>query len=175
MASRRASDPDGLTPRERLFVEAYVHNGGNTTRAYLVAAPHVKETTAGVEGWKLLKTPKVAAVLEKRRQQRFKELQMTGDEALALIAMRARADVAQAYNANGQLLPINQWPEALRLACRTRGDKDGNVEWQFPDGLKAAELMAVAAGKLKTTLHVNVFDHVAHLLDLDTPPEKEKT
>jgi hypothetical protein len=169
---------DALNDRQRLFIEAYVQNGGNASAAYRTCiAPKVTtDSTAGVEGWRMLRIPKIAAVLEKRRQERFKRLQMQGDEALALIALRARADVADAYDSNGKLLPINRWPESLRLACRVRGDKDGNVEWQLPDGLKAAELMAIATGKLKTSQNVIVFNHAEYLAGLDTPPkEEEKT
>ena len=169
-----AKDPDGLNSRERMFVEAYVLNGGNATRAYLAAHPDVKETSAAVEGWKVLRKPKVEAALEKRRAERYRALQMEGDEALALIAMRARADVADAYDARGRLLPFHQWPQALRLACRTRSDKDGNVEWAFPDGLKASELMAIATGKLKTNVLQVQFDHAAHLAGLDEPPPPEE-
>jgi hypothetical protein len=164
-----------LRPKDLLFIEAYVNNGGNATAAYRACiAPKVTtDNTAAVEGWKLLRTPKIAAVLEKRRQERFKKLQMEGDEALALIALRARADLADAYDSKGKLLPFHQWPEALRLACRTRCDKDGNVEVQFPDGLKAAELMAIATGKLKTSQNVIVFNHAEYLAGLDTPPKEE--
>ena len=141
-----AKDPNVLTAREALFVEAYVLNGGNATRAYQVCLhpKPVSDASAAVLGWRLLRTVKVAAALEKRREQQMKLLQMAGEEALALISMRARADVAAACDARGRLLPFHLWPESLRLAARTRRDKDGQIEWQFADGLKAAELMAIA-------------------------------
>lgn len=175
---------DGLTERERVFVEAYVNNGGNATRAYVAAggAPSDAAAYAGgpesaaTMGWRMLRKIEVRAAVEKRRQERFKHLQMEGDEALALIALRARADLADAYDDKGRLLPFHQWPESLRLACRVRCDRDGNLEWQMPDGLKAAELMAIATGKLKTNTMQIVFNHAEYLAGLDHPPdEKEKT
>lgn len=172
-----AKDPNVLTAREALFVEAYVLNGGNATRAYQVCLhpKPVSDASAAVLGWRLLRTVKVAAALEKRREQQMKLLQMAGEEALALISMRARADVAAACDARGRLLPFHLWPESLRLAARTRRDKDGQIEWQFADGLKAAELMAIATGKLKTNVLQVQFDHAAHLAGLDEPPPEEKT
>ena len=171
-----AKDPNGLSARERLFVEAYVLNGGNATRAYQVAIHprRVKDNTAAVEAWKLQRIPKVAAVLERRREERLKTLQIAGDQALALISIRARVDLADAYDDRGNLLPFHQWPEYLRLAARTRSGKEGDVEWQFADGLKAAELMAIATGKLKTNVLSVQFDHAAHLAGLDEPPPPEE-
>ena len=43
---KRVSDPEGLDPRERLFVEAYVLNGGNATRAYLAESSRRVATTS---------------------------------------------------------------------------------------------------------------------------------
>jgi hypothetical protein len=92
-----------------------------------------------------------------------------------LISLRARADLGEAFDSKGKLLPFHQWPESLRLACRWRIDKDGHLEVQHSDGLKAAELLAIAAGKLKTNQHVVVFDHVGYLAGLDQPPVGEGT
>ena len=151
-------------------------NGGNATRAYQVSMHPkvVTDASAAVLGWKLLRRVKVAEALEKRRDQQMKLLQIAGDEALALISIRARVDLADAYDERGRLLPFHLWPKALRLAARTRSDKDGNVEWAFPDGLKASELMAIATGKLKTNVLQVQFDHAAHLAGLDEPPPPEE-
>jgi phage terminase small subunit len=165
----------GLTDRERLFVEAYTLNGGNATKAYqaCMAPVPVKDSTAAASGWRMFRNVKVAAAIEKRRAERFKALAMEGDEALALIALRARADGAQAFDDAGRLLPFHKWPEALRLACRVRIDKD-RIEVHLPDGLKAAELMAIATGKLKTNVLQLTFDHEGHLAGTDTPPALPK-
>ena len=133
----------------------------------------MKDSTCAVEGCKLLRLPKVRTALEARRQERFQALQMEADEALALLSLRARADLAEADDERGRLLPFHQWPESLRLACRARCDKDGRVEWQLSDGLKAAELMAIATGKLKTNVLQLQFDHEGYLAGLDEPPAKE--
>ena len=143
-AKRREAGPPER-PRadafEVSFIEAYILNGGNATQAYRTARgggpSSVKDSTCAVEGCKLLRLPKIRTALEVRRQARFQALQMEGDEALALISMRARADLGEAFDERGKLLPFHLWPESLRLAARTR-EKDGHVEWAFPDGLKTA-------------------------------------
>ena len=177
-AKRVRPNAPELTPFEVSFVEAYILNGGNATRAYRTARgggpSSVKDSTCAVEGCKLLRLPKIRTALEARRQERFQALQMEGDEALALISMRARADLGEAFDERGELLPFHLWPESLRLACRVRCDKDGRLEWQFSDGLRAAELMAIATGKLKTNVLQVQFDHASYLAGLDTPPAERK-
>jgi phage terminase small subunit len=171
---KRAADPEGLCPRERLFVEAYVLSGGNATKAYqaCMAPVIVKASSAASLGWRMLRTVKVRAAIDRRRAERFQALKMEADEALSLIALRARANLADAYDDSGKLLPFHQWPESLQLACRWRIDKDGQLEVQHSDGLKATELMAIATGKLKTNVLQPQFDHERYLAGIDDPPAK---
>jgi hypothetical protein len=173
---KRAADPEGLCPRERLFVEAYVLSGGNATKAYqaCMAPVIVKASSAASLGWRMLRTVKVRAAIDSRRAERFQALKMEADEALSLIALRARANLADAYDDTGKLLPFHQWPESLQLACRARCDKDGRIEWQFYGALKAAELMAIATGKLKSKVLEVQFDHAGYLAGLDEPPAKKE-
>jgi hypothetical protein len=172
---KRAADAEGLSPRERLFVEAYVLNGGNATRAYqaCMAPVVVKAASAASLGWRMLRTVKIRAAIDRRSAERFQALQMEGDEALALLSMRARADLAEAFDDKGKLLPFHQWPESLRVACRWKVDADGNLEVSHNDGLKANELMAIATGKLKTNAPLLQFDHARYLAGIDEPPAKE--
>ena len=168
---KRVVDSDGLRPRERLFVEAYVLNGGNATKAYQ-ACMHsdVRASSAASQGWRMLRNVKVRAAVDRRRTERFQALQMEADEALALISMRARANLADAYDDNGDLLPFHLWPESLQLAVRWRVNENGHLEVQHADGLKAAELMAIATGRLKANVLQVHFDHAAYLAGLDEPP-----
>jgi len=158
-----------LTAFRELFVAEYVANGGNATRAYLSASGNgVKVTTAGVEACRLLKDPRVRAAVDAGIADRFKRLEMKGDEAIALLSLTARANLAQAYDEEGKQLPFWQWPETLQLAVK--GIKpDGTVILQDP--LKARELMAVATGRLRATVDVHHFDHAKYLAGLDEPPD----
>jgi len=171
----RSADPEGLRSRERLFVEAYALNGGNATTAYqaCMAPVVVKASSAASLGWRMLRTVKVRAAINRRRAERFQALQMEADEALALISIRARANLADAYDERGRMLPFWLWPETLQLAVRSvKTNRDGEFEPQLYDGLKAAELMAIATGKLKTTPLSVPFDHVAYLAGSEVPPAK---
>jgi len=164
---------EALTPAQEAFTAAYIANGGNGTRAYLASHPDCTSYgAAGVEAHRALRNPKIRALIDAARVERWKRLEMEGDEAIALLSLRARANIADAFDDAGQLLPVHVWPEVLQLAVKSiRRGKDGDVI-TLHDGLKAAELMAIATGRLKTALTVNhTFDHVAALAGSDTPPE----
>jgi len=167
---RTQQDPDALTPAQELFVAAYLNNGANGTRAYMESHPRASVLTAGVEACKLLREPKIAARLAGGRAEQFKRWAMQGDEAIGLLAIRARANLAHIpRDAKGVMLPIELWPEDLQLAVREV--KDGEVK--LYDGLKAAELMAVATGRLRSKLDVDhTFNHLDLLAGSDKPPEE---
>jgi phage terminase small subunit len=162
-------DPDGLTPLERLFVlEHGVDENG--TQAYLRSHPECTNVrTAATAAWRLLRKAEIASVIERERQRRYKALQMSADEALAVISRVARADLGECYDQKGKMLPFHLWPDSIRRAVKTlKEDKDGRLTVQLDDRLRAAELMAQAGGKLKNTLTLT-FDHAAYLLQ--KPPE----
>jgi hypothetical protein len=155
-----AADPDGLTPVQRLFVLEYQIDR-KAGPAYMRSHPTCKSSNAAcVAGWHLLRNSKVSAAVEKWRQTQYKRIQMQADEALAVISRNARADIADAYDDEGLLLPVAMWPEDLRRSVRSIDPATGKV--QLYDGQRAAELMAQAGGKLKPTLSLE-FDHLAYL------------
>jgi phage terminase small subunit len=154
---------------EKAFAIAYIASGENGTRAYLELKPDVKRTTAAVEASKLLRDPNVRRLVEDERSERFAKLEMQADEAVALISLSARADIGDAYDEAGNLLPVHTWPVSLRLAVK--GIKPGPFgdTITLHDGLRARELMAQIQGRLKNTLELK-FDHAKYLGD--APPEE---
>lgn len=169
---RTAQDPDALSAFTELFIMEYLSNGGNATAAYRSAHNgRVKDTTAASEASKLLRIPKVRARIDAGRQERYKRLAMQGDEAIALLSLRARADIGDLFDSKGKLLELHEMPETARLAIKSIR-ADGTVV--LHDALKASELMAIATGRLKNTLNLNHnFDHAKHLAGLDDPAGPE--
>lgn len=167
-AKRSRRDAEGLTPEDLAFLQAYLANGGNGTQAYLSVYPNAKPATAATEAWKRLRKPQIAEKLLELRAQQWKRLEMQGDEAIALISLRARADIADAFDQDGKMLPVQEWPERLRLAVK--GVK-ASGEIVLHDGLRASELMAQAAGRIKTVVDLHHFDHAAYLAgeEMDKP------
>lgn len=162
--------PAPLRPTALHFVEEFVSNGGNATQAYLASHPNCTSfKAASVEGCRMKRLPHIARAIEQAMRGRIKRWQMDGDEAMGLIALAARADIAQAFDANGSLLPVHQWPDTLRLAVKTV-KADGSIS--LVDPLRARELVATAEGRIKAKLDVNhSFDHAAFLEGLSGPPD----
>lgn len=107
----------------------------------------------------MLKKTEIRTEFERRRKERWKRLEMTAAEAAALIALRARADIGQAFDETGEMLPVHRWPEELRLAVKSvRGE-----HVTLHDGLKACEVVLQMHGTLKHAVDVRHFDHVAYL------------
>ena len=48
------------TLRERIFIEAYLNNGGNATEAFLAINKKVNKNTAGVLGLRMLRKVKIS-------------------------------------------------------------------------------------------------------------------
>lgn len=158
---------DGLTSLEELFVLEYLVDF-NATRAYLRSHPRCsRPTTASTEGWRMLRKPWIARAVDAGRGAQHERLKMNADEALAIISRNARADLGDAYADDGQLLPFAMWPEMLRRSVRVFDPATGKVT--LYDGQRAAELMAQAGGKLKTSLVIE-FDHAGHLAALSPLP-----
>lgn len=181
MPPRRSSSkpkpttPHKRTPRtrapeiEEAFALAYIANGGNATKAYLEIRPDVQRTTAAVEGSRLLRNPKVKRLVDDERAERFAVLEMQADEAVARISITARADIADAYDEGGKLLPVHAWPDSIRLAVRKVKPGAYGDEIELYSGLKAQELIAQIQGRLRNTLELK-FDHAKYLGD--APPEE---
>ena len=92
---------------------------------------------------------------------------MDGDEAMALLAVIARADLAEAFDPDtGAMLAVDQWPLTLRLAVKSV--KGAAIT--LHDSLKACEIIARAAGRLRNDrTRGATFDHAAYLSNLERP------
>lgn len=85
-----------LSVKHQQFVEAYLQ-GATATDAYLVVYPTVNRTTAATNGWRLLRTTRIAEAI----QARLNHAAMPADEVLARITDHARADVDDFLDADG--------------------------------------------------------------------------
>jgi hypothetical protein len=90
---------------------------------------------------------------------------------VALISIVAPANIADAFDGRGNLLSPDLWPETLSLAVkRFQLSKDGSFSIMLHDGLRAAELIAIATGRLKHRHGVaHTFDHVKYLAGAEEP------
>lgn len=170
-AEVHASNPSApeaadLTVQHEQFILEYVANGGNATAAYAAVHPNCQRRSCATEGYRLLRKPEIAAALHRAQDARWRELKMNGAEALALISMRARVDVGMMFDDKGDRLPVSKWPLALRLCVKSVKPGPRGDTVTFYDGLRAAELLARAAGLLAAE-GAPAFDHLAYLAGLE--------
>lgn len=95
---------EGLTEKERLFCWRYIHNF-NATQAYLWAFK-CGYGTAGVEGHKLLKKPKIKAEIERLKKLKFEALQITPDDIVERYMRIAFADMTDFITFGQKEVPI---------------------------------------------------------------------
>lgn len=85
-----------LSIKHQRFVEEYLQNS-NATEAYQAVYPGVNRTTAASNGWRLLRTARVAEAI----QARLDQAAMPADEVLARITDQARADIDDFLDTDG--------------------------------------------------------------------------
>jgi hypothetical protein len=87
-------DPAMPLPRtqDELFVQAYLANGMNATRAYMTIHPKAKATTARSEGPRLLQNQVIGARVSHLSAERAKKFEVDGEELLRQTAAVANAD-----------------------------------------------------------------------------------
>lgn len=105
--------------------------------------------SAAVLGYRRLRNIQIADIIAREEQKRWTRLQMDGDEALGLISLVARADIAEAFDQSGQLLPVREWPKHLRLCVKRMRSTEHGDDITLYDALRAREVMAQVAGRLK--------------------------
>jgi len=95
----------------------------------------------------------VAIEARGERRERFRRLQMDGDEALARVALDARADITELFDDNGKMLPPKQWPAHLRNSIEAFELKpDGGEKVKLDSKTAARRTILDQTGKLKSPL-----------------------
>lgn len=107
--SKRAAED-----RRKIFVEAYIANGGNATEAAKAAGYSAK--TAHVQGSQLLKDPNVSAAITARRESLVKRYELTADLVTRSIVQELTFDPALLYNHDGSLKHVTELDEDARMA-----------------------------------------------------------
>lgn len=75
----------GMTPKQTLFVAEYLANGLNATQAAISAG--YSQKSAEVEGSRLLRNAKVAAVVAGKTEKRLDKLEITAEKVLRELAL----------------------------------------------------------------------------------------
>lgn len=127
-----------LTYRQRAFVNHYLANGGNASKAAEAAG----YAAPGQEGHRLLKNAEIQAEIAARTAS----LAMSADEALKRLADRARVSLVDFYDVDDDghlVLNLQRARETgkLKLLDGISCDARGNLILKLPDRTKALELI----------------------------------
>ncbi len=116
--------------RRKLFVEAYVANGGNATQAAISAG--YSEKTADQQGSRLLRDVKVSSDIALRAREVADRYGLTTELAARSIVQELTFDPAKLFDAEGRLKPVTELDEDTRMALASIefeqvGSKDAPV------------------------------------------------
>ncbi len=151
-----------LTKKQQAYVDEYLLDL-NATQAAIRAGYSAKSPTS--VGSKTSKSAKVQAAIAERMAERIKRVEVDQDRILLEIARLALNDPRRAFDHNGALLPIKDWPDEVAAAISTIKvneirDPDGNVvgetkEIKFWDKGRQLELAARHLGMLNDKLELS--------------------
>jgi hypothetical protein len=75
---------------------------------------------------------------------------MSGEEAAALVAGDAKADVRMLFDEHGKMLPVHQWPDSIARSVKALRPTPEGWAVTLNDTLAARKLILEQTGKLKT-------------------------
>jgi len=96
-----------------LFVTEY-QKTGNVTKAALAAGYH--PTSAASSGSRLLKDPRIQALIKSYKDKAFNNLVITEEAILAEVAMLAFSRITDMFTVDGAIKPYQDWPDGLKAA-----------------------------------------------------------
>jgi phage terminase small subunit len=108
-----AAQPRGPNPQQRLFALEYVacRNGKEAALRAGYAAGSAADT-----GHKLLKDPRIKALVEKGLRARERRTEITIDRVVRELHDILTVDIGDCLDSNGAFLPVRRWPEGARRA-----------------------------------------------------------
>jgi phage terminase small subunit len=166
-----------ITLSQAMFVEAYLSNGFNATKA-AQTAKYRATTMGGFSGIgsTVIRNPKVKALIARRIAERA----MEADEVLARIRDVAEADMGDMVSlhakegTDGEIRemvfadPVKAFKEGkFRHVKEYRVDKDGVIHFKLRDQDHALDQLARAAGAFEKDHAQQLPSHVVALLKLD--------
>lgn len=152
----------------------------NATRAYLKVFPKASAASAAANGARLLRNARVRAAVEQFLADREQESAVTVERLEQELARICFLDPAQAFDKDGQVLPIHEMPEDVRRALpgfdveqqwdlvddelsparRKMRVRTGQIiKLRFPSKTEAIKLFLQRRGALVERLDVTVRSH----------------
>jgi hypothetical protein len=140
-----------LAPGQQDFLRAWSLNGRNATRAYMEAHPNVSVKVAAVEGFHTLRVPKVKDLAAAYVLTALQSEHMGKAEVIALLARRARGNIADLFGPGGQMLHPDEWPEPVASAVKSFKVSATGVSVVMHDAVQACREVLELHGAAKGT------------------------
>lgn len=112
--AKQGTSKEAAEIRRKIFVEAYISNGGNGKQAAIKAG--FSEKTAESQASRLLRDVKVKDAIAQRAEKAAKKYELTTDLVVKSIVQELTFDPAKLYQAGGQLKDITELDEDTRMA-----------------------------------------------------------
>lgn len=93
----------------RLFIEAFIANGGNGTQAAITAG--YAASRAKHQACRLMKMQDVKDALRERQDKLARKHELTTESVIAELSKIVHADPRRMFAANGTILPVKEWPD----------------------------------------------------------------
>lgn len=100
-----------MAERERLFIEAYIANGGDGANAARAAG--YADSCAKRRAVDLLRRPNVIKALAERRAKLARKFELTSEAVIAELSKIVHADPRRLFGADGKMLPMQDWPDDM--------------------------------------------------------------
>jgi hypothetical protein len=139
MPRNTAKTREKIPPRWITFAVEYAVSGNGTQAA---KAAGYSPKAAAQQAYVLLRNPKIQALISEEQAERWKRVQMSGDEVLARLARLARSDVRKLFTEDGgHVLPHKLDDDAAFCV--------GGIETELTFGEDGAPPTAVRKYKLR--------------------------
>jgi hypothetical protein len=106
---------NGLSPIHSAFVDEYMRNGRNATKAYaLVKGAAVATRSHNVQGCLWLKRPAIVAEIERRVERYARDAGIEKVKLLEFLRDAVFCDITEAFDANGNIRPPTEWSPGVK-------------------------------------------------------------
>lgn len=146
-----------LTERQRRFAEHYARTGNGAESCRLAGYAN---KAARIAAQQVLSNSNVVALVDELRKERLEQLGVRPDRVLEELAASAFVDPKDAFDDDGDLLPVRRMPHHVRRAIKKirirehydkkTGEQIGrDVDIEFNDKLRSNEILGRHLGILK--------------------------
>lgn len=160
MGSKAGTSREAAEERQCLFIEAYIENGRNGTKAAIAAG--FSEKTAAQQASRLLRDVKVQAAIKERSRELAAEFKLRSEDVIRNLARALYFDPRNLFREDGSLKAMHELDEDTAQALA---------------GLEVVEMaggvgVAVKGSKVKTVKHVAMFTKKVKWLDKNVAREQ---